>query len=84
MAARANNKSMNKTEDIILDFIGRVNNESGSAALTSYLKSFCNKNDVNDIHNITYLGDGDYRIMYRVIENGNLKMKAQLFKMPNY
>lgn len=50
--------------------------------LAKHAREYCEKIGAIDIYNVSYLGDGDYRIMYNVNNSGKIKMEAVILKTP--
>jgi len=50
--------------------------------LANHARKFCETINAIEIYNIADLGDGDYRIMYWVMNGDKRKMEAIILKMP--
>lgn len=50
--------------------------------LVDHARKYCETIGAIEIHNIAGLGDGDYRIMYWIMDGDKRKMEAIILKVP--
>jgi hypothetical protein len=50
--------------------------------LIKHAREFCATINAIEIYNIAILGEGDYRIMYWIMDGDKRKMEAIILKMP--
>lgn len=50
--------------------------------LVNDARRYCELVGSDEIHNIATLGEGEYRIMYYIVENEKRVMRAIILKMP--
>jgi hypothetical protein len=51
--------------------------------LVKHARDFCESINAIEIHNIAGLGEGDYRIMYWIMEGEKRKMEAIILRVPH-
>ena len=50
--------------------------------LVKHARDYCETVGAIEIHNIACLGEGDYRIMYWIVEGEKRKMEAIILRLP--
>lgn len=50
--------------------------------LVNHARKFCETVNATEIYNLAALGDGDYRIMYWIMDGEKRKMEAVILRLP--
>lgn len=58
------------------------NEEDVHPKLCSHARDYCEKIGAESIYNIMCLGEGDYRIMYWILNEDKRKMEAIILRLP--